>query len=177
MIAQVLDFIRGEPEARGRVNLREIAATAVALRAYAVNRAGLSLSIQPAEERRMMVHGSRVLLQQAVLNLIVNAEQALAGTRGGVIRLVLTEAGDLATLRVIDTGPGIPAGERIRIFEPFLSGVGRAGTHGLGLPAARRIAEVHGGTLDIEDTDSGAELVLTLPLAVAGQQPNAAPVS
>jgi signal transduction histidine kinase len=163
-VSEVLSFARGAPDARGSVNLRETAAAAVGLRSYAIGRAGLTIDFAAPEAVAFIVEGSRVLLQQAILNLIANAEQALAGTRGGAIRVALSERDGFADLRVSDTGGGVPEAERARIFEPFVTTRGRDESTGLGLPAARRIAEMHGGSLTLREASTGAEFVLTLPL-------------
>lgn len=164
-IAQVLHFARGDPASRSRVNLREIGATSIALRAYAISRAGSTIALEPADDRRVIVHGSPVLLQQVALNFIANAEQALSGRKGGRIRVEVTESEGAAMLRVLDSGPGIDPDIRHGIFDAFVSGTGRPDAPGLGLPAARRIAEIHGGTVEVVDRTDGGEVVLTLPLA------------
>jgi signal transduction histidine kinase len=162
-IGEVLGFARGAPDARGRVNLRDMVAGAVGLRAYAIGRAGLTVRFTAPDHRSFIVEGSRVLLQQAVLNLIMNAEQALKGSKGA-IRIELAERDGCAVLRVADTGGGVPADQTARIFEPFVTSGAPWESTGLGLPAARCIAGMHGGTLALEGTDAGASFVLTLPL-------------
>jgi signal transduction histidine kinase len=67
-------------------------------------------------------------------------------------------AGDAAVVEVSDNGPGLPAG-----FDPFGYGVSGAGSTGLGLWLARRIAEAHGGTLDLAPAVRGARFRLVLP--------------
>ena len=163
-IAEVLAFARDDPEARGRVNVREIAARAVALRKFSVGRAGLTIAFDAPETVSFLTaEGSRVLLQQAVLNLIANAEQALAGQRGGAITVSLSADDRSMTLRVSDNGPGIAADQRERIFDPFVTSRSRVESPGIGLTAARHIAETHGGSLTLEDAPSGASIVLRLP--------------
>jgi len=70
-------------------------------------------------------------------------------------------------IRVVDRGPGVADSARSRIFEPFYRAEGaaerRAGGAGLGLAVSRRLAELHGGTLTLEDTAGGASFVLGLP--------------
>jgi signal transduction histidine kinase len=162
-IADVLAFARGVPSARSRVNLAELTGASVALRAYAIGRARLKVEFTPPEEG-VAVQGSRVLLQQAILNLIANAEQALAGAQGGVIRIDLTRSDGMASLLVADTGPGVPADRRDRIFEVFESTGDPESSPGLGLPAARKIAEQHGGRLVLEEVSAGAAFLMELPL-------------
>jgi signal transduction histidine kinase len=164
-IAEVLSFARGAPRTHAPVNLREAAASSIDLRSYAIGRAGLQVAFSAPDDVSFIVEGSRVLLQQAVLNLIANAEQALAGKRGEKIAIGLSEQEGNAVLRVSDTGPGIAEAERERIFEPFVTTRAREEFTGLGLPAARRIAEAHGGTLALAADAIGSTFVLTLPLS------------
>jgi two-component system sensor histidine kinase HydH len=164
-IAEVLAFARDDPGARGRINVREIAARSVALRKFSVGRAGLSIAFEAPETPGFIAEGSRVLLQQAVLNLIANAEQALAGQRGGAITVTLAADDRTMTVRVSDNGPGIAADQRDRIFDPFVTTRSRQEFTGIGLTAARHIADTHGGSLTIDDAPAGASFALRLPLA------------
>jgi signal transduction histidine kinase len=165
-IGDVLQFARGNVETRERIDLRDIVSAAVSLRAYAVNRAGLEVAVS-APDARVLVQGNRVLLLQATLNLIDNAERALAGMKGSVIQIDVAEQASSARLRVTDSGAGVAPGDRERIFEPFVTAGPRQDGAGLGLPAARRIAESHGGGLRLEPSESGASFVLELPVMEA----------
>ena len=114
------------------------------------------------------------LLKQALLNLVINALQAMEAARagdqphGGATDLILrTENargphGPEIALHVTDTGPGIPPDHQPRIFEPYFS-TKRAGT-GLGLPTTRRIIEEHAGSITVHTTPgTGTDFTLTLP--------------
>lgn len=164
VITDVLAFARGSTAVTGRVNLREIAASAVNLRAYAISRAGLKIAFSAATDRTFVVEGSAVLLLQAILNLIANAEQALAAGRGSIDVQLTATAGQVA-LAVLDSGPGVPLDERSRIFLPHVTIGAAPDGFGLGLPAARAIAARHGGSLDLELSATGAAFVMYLPLA------------
>ena len=121
------------------------------------------------------------LVKQALMNLLLNAVQAMEGQtaagqstdgRTGSQLIVRTRLeGDSARIDVIDNGPGIPVELRDRVWEVYFSSK-RGGT-GLGLPTARRIAEEHGGSL-VFDTEvgKGTDFVLRLPLS--GPAPAAA---
>jgi signal transduction histidine kinase len=101
------------------------------------------------------------LLRATVLNLLLNAAQAMAGN--GRITVRTACSGDEARIQIRDTGPGIPADIRQQIFEPFFTTKARGG--GLGLPIARRTAELHGGSLTLEcPADGGTIVTMTLPL-------------
>lgn len=102
-------------------------------------------------------------LRAAILNLLVNALEAMAG--GGRLRLWTEAAGAEVALVIEDSGPGIPAAERARLFHPFHT-TKPHGT-GLGLAAALRTVEAHGGhlTLVAPRHGAGAAFCLQLPLA------------
>jgi signal transduction histidine kinase len=164
-IQEVMLFARQKPDATGRTNLREVARRSVALRAFAIGRARLSVTVDSPSTGRFLVTGSDALLQLAVLNLIVNAEQALAGQQGGAIRVELEEAQSYVVLRVSDNGPGVDGTAAENVFESFFTTRSREEASGLGLFVARLVAEQCGGTLTLESGDAGARFALRLPAA------------
>ncbi len=99
------------------------------------------------------------MVKRALINFVDNALGALQGT--GRIRLALEEDGEHLRLMVEDDGPGVPAADRERLFEPYFS-TKRKGT-GLGLAIARRIAEDHGGEAFFEPLAKGCRFGLRLP--------------
>lgn len=112
------------------------------------------------------------LFKQAVLNLMINAVQAmegvaLAGAANGparelMLRLVEPDEEGTIRLHVIDTGPGIDAEQLEAIFHPYVSA--RRGGTGLGLPTARRIIEEHGGRLHaFSEPGRGSDFVIEVP--------------
>ena len=117
------------------------------------------------------------LLKQALLNLMLNATQAMSNNHADQSRgaksahaarkeLILKVEGDEreARIHVIDTGPGIAASRLEEIFRPYVTG--RAGGTGLGLPTARRIVEEHGGRLAaLSEPGRGSDFVVHLPAA------------
>jgi len=102
-------------------------------------------------------------LKQAVLNLMINATQAM--TDGGELLLRLGSGREQALLEVIDTGPGIDPDRRGRIFQAYYST--RPGGSGLGLPMARRIVRQHDGDIEVDsEPGKGTRFRVSLPLAV-----------
>jgi len=102
------------------------------------------------------------LIKQSVLNLMINAAQAI-GDRGGEIILAARRDGDDAVIDVIDTGPGIPADVQDKIFQAYFST--KKGGTGLGLAITKRIAEEHGGRITVKsDVGKGTAFSLWLPI-------------
>lgn len=107
-------------------------------------------------------------LRQVLLNLSLNAVQAMADS-GGTLRIRLHPSDGQVALAVEDTGPGIPAGERERVFHPFVTT--KAEGTGLGLSVAARAVQACQGTIDIEDAPvRGARVVVRLPQAPPGER-------
>jgi two-component system CheB/CheR fusion protein len=108
----------------------------------------------------VLVTADAPMIRAALLNLLLNAAQAMDGR--GAIAVSLTHGDGRCTIDVRDDGPGVPAEIRDRVFEPFFTTKARGG--GLGLPIARRTAELHGGTLSLSHPEpSGATFTLILP--------------
>lgn len=102
-------------------------------------------------------------IKQAILNLLVNARQAMPS--GGELLVRTERVGNDVRLTVTDTGIGMTVEELSRCFEVFWSN--KKGGTGLGLASARRIVEEHGGTLDVVSEEGrGSSFSLMLPLAV-----------
>jgi C4-dicarboxylate-specific signal transduction histidine kinase len=114
------------------------------------------------------VRASSTQLSQIVLNLLVNAFQAVAEepAHKRVVAVRLRSRGDFAELEVADAGPGVPAADSERIFDPFFTTKPGVGT-GLGLAISRRIASELGGTIEVlrDPLLGGALFRLTLALA------------
>ncbi|MCC6677333.1 MAG: two-component sensor histidine kinase [Phycisphaerales bacterium] len=113
-------------------------------------------------------------IKQAVLNLMLNAVQAMtqppasdSAPKELILKTERDESGreSCARLHVIDTGPGVPAETLARIFDPYFTT--KAGGTGLGLPTTRRLVEAHGGTIDVRtEPGRGTDFILSLPLAI-----------
>jgi signal transduction histidine kinase len=104
------------------------------------------------------------LLRQAILNLILNATQAMGG-RGTLTVRAYAERGH-AVLEIGDTGPGIPEDVRHRIFEPFFTT--KATGRGLGLAVVKRIVDAHYGRVETRPGPQGGTVfAVRLPLRVA----------
>ncbi len=110
--------------------------------------------------------GNSVLLEWALENLIKNALDALAGTGGTILVRAEEHTPRRIAIRVSDDGPGVSPAVRKRIFDPGVST--KKGGWGVGLSLSRRIVQdVHGGRLELENTEKGATFVMLLPVAPA----------
>ena len=163
-LADVLVFTKGSVDETTPVDLRETITYCIGVRRFAIHRAGLSVRFEPDPAETYVTLGTRSLLQQAILNLIVNSEQALAGTRG-TIDIELRKQASQVEVRVSDEGSGVMVEPRERAFEAFVSTKDPWQGAGLGLWAARAIADAHKGALTIEEKPAGASFVMRLPLA------------
>jgi signal transduction histidine kinase len=162
-VHRVLAFARAPSTTHAVVDLAALVRETIQLRDFSIRRAGHAIVFEDAASPACFVSGSRVLLQQALLNLVINAEQALRETRG-TIDLALRRVGPWAELRVADTGPGVAPEIADRLFVPFAGTEPSPDAVGLGLAAAGAIAEAHGGTLRLERARPGAVFVLSLPV-------------
>jgi signal transduction histidine kinase len=97
------------------------------------------------------------LLDQALINLVRNAMEALREEADGKIAISAIEAGGRIVIAVADNGPGIPADQREKVFVPFFT-TKRQGS-GIGLTLVRQIAIVHGATVSISDTAGGGTTI------------------
>ena len=108
------------------------------------------------------VYVDRALLKQAVLNLVLNAAEAMPS--GGQLRLVLSRRGEMAEITVGDTGKGIPLENRQKIFQLFFTT--RPGGSGIGLASTFRIVQLHNGSIDFtSEVGRGTTFRIELPLA------------
>ncbi|HEY1469291.1 MAG TPA: ATP-binding protein [Candidatus Acidoferrum sp.] len=104
----------------------------------------------------------RALLKQAVLNLVLNAVDAMP--HGGQLQLTLSRRGDMAEITVGDTGKGIPLENRQKIFQLFFTT--RPGGSGIGLASTFRIVQLHNGSIDFtSEVGRGTTFRIELPLA------------
>lgn len=148
-----------------RVDLNRVLEEVTAFIAPECARLKVDLLFYPNRDLPIMRLDER-LVKQAVLNLLLNALQAMEedeASDGGQLIVRTGIEGEYARIDVIDTGPGIPESVRERIWEVYFSR--RRQGSGLGLPTARRIAEEHGGDLTLEsEVGKGSDFVLLIPL-------------
>lgn len=109
-----------------------------------------------------MIFADEVLLEQAVINLIRNAMDALENKSEAIISFQYSKKGDFDCLSISDNGPGIPANELKEVFVPFFTT--KPSGSGIGLSLSRQILHAHGGTIDLTSiVNEGTKCSLFLP--------------
>jgi PAS domain S-box-containing protein len=169
IVKNLLLFAREKRPERHPVNLNEIVERTLALRNYELRVMNIQLEQNLAPELPA-VFADPAQLQQVLLNLIVNAEQAIQHGNGeGSIRIrTWHKANGRVALEISDSGPGIPADIIPRIFDPFFSTKPAGSGTGLGLSITYGIIHEHGGEIVVESQPGkGAKFTLDLPAVPA----------
>ncbi len=166
IVRQLLAFVRRRDPMRMPVNVNALVRDTIALRRGALRLAGIDVEAELGDVPT--VAGDEHQLQQMLLNLLTNAEQAMAGairTRR-LLRVATRRVPGGLELTLRDTGPGIPADVLPRIFDPFVT-TKRAGEGtGLGLSIVHRVVREHGGRVEGGNhADGGAVFTVFLPEA------------
>jgi PAS domain S-box-containing protein len=154
----------------GLVSVNDLIATALELTDYGLRTSGIAVRVNFGSGLPP-VEGDSDQLHQVLVNLIVNAQQAMekgeAFEKVLTIRTSVNQAGRVL-IDVSDTGPGVPEAVRRRIFEPFFTtkrhGQGGGGT-GIGLSFSQGIVEAHGGAISVQPSRRGAHFRVDLPPA------------
>jgi signal transduction histidine kinase len=148
-------------------SLRQIVEDSLVLLERELVKFRIAVELDLADVPDALAAGNQI--QQVLLNLLINARQAMPTGGRILIRLDYDSAGDMVDLVVRDTGAGIPADKLPRIFEPFFTTkggpdeTGKGGT-GLGLSACRQIVEAHRGRIRVESTvGKGTQFTIKLP--------------
>jgi two-component system NtrC family sensor kinase len=177
IVRTFLNMARSRPANRSEVALNDLATAAVDMLAYVLRSHGIAVALDLLPGLPP-VKADADQIGQVVLNLIVNAQQALGGRDQGRRLTVSTGLAPMTDgdrrrsprvwLRVRDNGPGIEPALRERIFEPFFTTKSEGVGTGLGLAVSRSIARDHGGELTLQD-DGGDGACFCLQLPVSGE--------
>jgi signal transduction histidine kinase len=165
LVQSFLEFSRPPKLRMQRVSPSEIVDLALKLMTHRLE--SYQVSVQVVRLGRLpVVQADPDRLKEVLVNIMVNACEAMKGGGSMVIReeeALDPSLGQVAVVRVRDTGPGIVEGLRAKVFEPFFTT--KEEGSGLGLSIAFRIMEDHGGRLDLESREGqGAEFSLILPV-------------
>lgn len=165
IVTRVLGFAKGSSSLHSRWNLAEIVDDTLLLVRLKLAQGKIQVHASPPE-RPLLIDGHKGQIQQVLLNLIINATQAMPD--GGAITVAIgTEernGAPFATIDITDSGTGIPEHLQARVFDSFLSG--RPDGTGLGLAIAKRILLSHYGDIQLVATGpQGTTMRIVLPIA------------
>ena len=123
------------------------------------------------EKEKVEVMGNPGPLKQALMNVMINAAQAVDGK--GFIKLTVIDAAQSVTIKILDSGCGIPAKHLKRIFEPFFTTKPEGQGQGLGLSVAYTAIEQHHGKISVSSKEAkGTVVEITIPKAPAAPAPS-----
>jgi signal transduction histidine kinase len=182
LLSEFLDFARVQVAKVRPVELTTIAQGAASLASAHPDRdSTVSVTCIVPQNDRIEIDADEDLLHRAVFNLALNAVQAappksevrIEVLRGASDSLTLATPfdGDAVSIRVSDSGPGIPADIRDRMFDPFFTT--KPNGSGLGLAVVHRAIEAHRGLVFVDSTSRGTRFTVVLPRT----QPNAGTLS
>ena len=167
IVRNMLTLSRARPSTRSLVDVNQIIRETLALRA--AEQRTLRISVTAALEPILppvLVDSHQI--QQVLLNLVINAEQAMSHAHGRgslLIRSSFDAARRRVDMAVSDDGPGLATDVRARIFDPFFTTKSTAEGTGLGLTVAHAIIRDHGGEIAVDVSSSGgAAFIVSLPV-------------
>jgi len=164
-----MSSIRGGGTPAAPVDLGDVVEQAIANIGAAIDASGAELRVGPMPT----VPGHRELLVQVVQNLLANAVRYRDPSRPLRIEVTAEDEGPWSCIRVADNGIGVPRAERDRIFHMFRRLDDREPGLGIGLAVARRVVELHGGRIAVDETPGGgATFVLRLPRSDLARTPS-----
>ena len=169
IVRNLLTLSRKSPSTRTLADVNQIIRETLALRAHDQRAMHISVSaaLTPVLPS-VFVDGHQI--QQVLLNLVINAEQAMTSAHGrGALEVRSThdEKRRRVVIEVKDDGPGIPETVKDRIFDPFFTTKATGHGTGLGLTVAHAIVREHGGEIGVTSRSSGATFRVELPIADA----------
>jgi two-component system, NtrC family, sensor kinase len=165
IVSNLLLFSRQRQPERSSVDLNRVLADTLTLRRFVLSTEQIEV-VTDFEPELPQTWADPFQLQQVVLNLLINAEHALAGRKGKRrVTLRTQRSGDRVVASVADNGPGIPEEMRRRLFEPFFTTKPVGEGSGLGLAISHGIIRQHGGHLRHRSSSGeGAAFEIELPI-------------
>jgi len=173
IVRNLLTFARKRHSTRTMVDMNQVVRETLAMRAYEQRVTNIRV-IDALAAGLPPVFADAYQLQQVLLNLIMNAEQAMLAANGRgtlVVRTWHDAARESVVLEVNDDGPGVPEEVRSRIFDPFFTTKEVGKGTGLGLAVSYAIVQEHGGRIWVDSGDQGgASFFVELPVGDAAQR-------
>ncbi len=152
-----------EPRKR-RVNIHDVIEKVIEMRLYQLKVSDINMTTD-LFDGPLFVKGNSSQLTQVLINLILNAEEAIRESEGGNIGITTKVEGEWATVSVTDDGPGIPGEYLDQIFLPFFTTKGIGEGTGLGLSTCYGIISAHNGLISTENNEKGGTtFTIKLPL-------------
>jgi signal transduction histidine kinase len=146
------------------VELTRLADDAVALRAFSFSRARIGVTVDRPEGVSCVVSADRRRILQVFLNLLLNVEKVLAGRPDGVVHIRFERSERDCSVLFVDNGPGLAAAEQAQLADGAPQPALGPGLSGVGLWLSARIAEQHGGHLELDDASAtGTSIRIRLP--------------
>ena len=157
---RLLNFSRVGDEPRLRFPIDEAVDEALSILRHDMLLDGIEVCFRP--DRAAVVFSNPGQIREVLLNLLVNAVQAMAGN--GRLTVTTRRVGPMVEVSIADTGPGVPAEAVTRIFEPFFTTKAASQGTGLGLAISTELVHVHGGSIELRaNSTQGACFCITLP--------------
>ena len=167
IVRNLLTFARKRHTTRSTVDMNQIVRETLALRSYEQRLSNINI-IEALAAGLPQVFADPHQVQQVLLNLIINAEQAMLGTNGRgtlILRTWHDADNDAVVLEVNDDGPGVPEDVQPRIFDPFFTTKEVGKGTGLGLTVAYAIVQEHGGRITLQSQPGkGASFYVAFPV-------------
>jgi PAS domain S-box-containing protein len=177
IVRNLLTFARKRQTTRAMVDINQVIRETLALRAYEQRVNNIAV-IEALAAGLPQVFADGHQIQQVLLNLVINAEQAMLGANGRGTLIVRTwhdAPQESIILEINDDGPGIPEELQPKIFDPFFTTKEVGQGTGLGLTVAYAIVQEHGGRIRLESrANHGASFYVELPVSGARLAPTAA---
>ena len=166
IVRSFLAMARQKPPAHEPVVLSQAVSEAVELVTYSMASSGVALESAPSEGS-VIVEGDADQIVQVVVNILINAQQALSEQEGDrEIQIRIASEDDCGLVEISDNGPGVDEAIKQRIFEPFFTTKSEGVGTGIGLAFCRNTILAHGGELECEDGPGGGALFrVRLPLS------------
>ena len=166
VIRDLLLFSRKSQERRTLVRLNDTIDLTLRRRTHGFRAAGIDVETV-LDQELPLIEADDAKLQQVLLNLLVNAEQAMEKSAFRRLTIRTGRAGESVFLEVADTGAGMPAEVQAHIFEPFYTTKPAGSGTGLGLSVSYGIIQSHGGTCAVQSSPGeGTTFRITLPVAL-----------